>query len=121
MLDDLNTGNMAGLTFAEIEKQHPNEYAARKQDKLLYRWPGFGGEGYLDLIVRLRPLIVELERTTESLVLITHRAVVRILITYFLGIHRDDINDIRLPRDTVYCFDIVSYCRTLLHLGVGQL
>lgn len=79
MLDDLNFGNMAGLTIEQIATQHPNEFAARKRDKLRYRWPGLGGEGYVDLIVRLRPLIVELERTTDSLVLITHRAVMRIL------------------------------------------
>lgn len=108
MLDDLNAGAMAGLTVEEIVVQHPLEYAARKRDKLLYRWPGLGGEGYVDLIVRLRPLIVELERTTDHLVLITHRAVVRVLITYFLGIQRDDLGDIQLPKDTVYCFDIVS-------------
>ncbi|KAI0474512.1 6-phosphofructo-2-kinase-domain-containing protein [Xylaria cf. heliscus] len=109
MLDDLNFGNMAGLTIEQIAAQHPHEFAARKRDKLQYRWPGLGGEGYVDLIVRLRPLIVELERTTDHLILITHRAVMRILVTYFLGIHRDDINEMQMPRDTVYCFDIEPY------------
>ncbi|TRX97209.1 hypothetical protein FHL15_002003 [Xylaria flabelliformis] len=109
MLDDLNFGNMSGLTIEQIATQHPNEFAARKRDKLQYRWPGLGGEGYVDLIVRLRPLIVELERTTDHLILITHRAVVRILVTYFLGIHRDDLGEVQMPRDTVYCFDIEPY------------
>ncbi|KAI1129160.1 6-phosphofructo-2-kinase-domain-containing protein [Nemania abortiva] len=109
MLDDLNAGSMAGLTFDEIAKQHPEEYAARRRDKLHYRWPGLGGEGYVDLIVRLRPLIVELERTTDSLVLITHRAVVRILVFYFLGMSRDGLGDVQMPQDTIYCFDIEPY------------
>ncbi|KAI0399552.1 6-phosphofructo-2-kinase-domain-containing protein [Xylaria palmicola] len=109
MLDDLNAGTMVGLTFEEIAGQHPEEYAARRRDKLRYRWPGLGGEGYGDLIVRLRPLIVELERTTDSLILITHRAVVRILITYFLGIQRDVLGEVQMPRDTVFCFDIEPY------------
>ncbi|TGJ88739.1 hypothetical protein E0Z10_g45 [Xylaria hypoxylon] len=109
MLDDLNAGTMAGLTLDEIVKQYPDEFAARRHDKLNYRWPGLGGEGYIDLIVRLRPLIVELERTTDNLVLITHRAVVRILVTYFLGIQRDGLGDIHMPRDTIYCFDIEPY------------
>ncbi|KAI8953553.1 6-phosphofructo-2-kinase-domain-containing protein [Xylaria longipes] len=118
MLDDLNFGNMAGLTIEQIATEHPNEFAARKRDKLQYRWPGLGGEGYVDLIVRLRPLIVELERTTDHLVLITHRAVVRILVTYFLGIHRDDLGEVQMPRDTVYCFDIEPYgisCRPFMY------
>jgi 6-phosphofructo-2-kinase len=108
MLDGMNAGDMAGLTFDEIAKKHPHEYAARKRDKLLYRWPGLGGEGYVDLIVRLRPLIVELERTTDCLIMITHRAVVRVLLTYFLGIQRDDLGEVQMPRETVYCFDVVS-------------
>ncbi|KAI0107153.1 6-phosphofructo-2-kinase-domain-containing protein [Nemania sp. FL0031] len=109
MLDDLNAGNMAGLTFDEIAEQHPQEYAARRRDKFRYRWPGLGGEGYDDLIVRMRPLIVELERTTDNLVLITHRAVVRILVTYFLGISRSSLGDIQMPQDTIFCFDIEPY------------
>lgn len=108
MLDDLNAGALMGLTFEEIAERYPEEYAARKRDRLNYRSPGLGGEGYLDLIVRLRPLIVELERTTDNLMIITHRAVIRILVTYFLGIQRDGIGDVQMPRDTIYCFDIVS-------------
>ncbi|KAI0974086.1 6-phosphofructo-2-kinase-domain-containing protein [Xylaria arbuscula] len=109
LLDGVNSGLMAGLTFEEIATQYPEEYAARKRDKLNYRWPGLGGEGYVDLIVRLRPLIVELERTTDNLILITHRAVVRILVTYFLGIQRDGLGELQMPRDTIYCFDIEPY------------
>ncbi|KAI1355160.1 6-phosphofructo-2-kinase-domain-containing protein [Xylaria sp. FL0043] len=109
MLDDMNAGVMTGLTFDEIARQYPDEYAARRRDKLNYRFPGLGGEGYVDLIVRLRPLIVELERTTDNLILITHRAVVRILVTYFLGIQRDGLGEVQMPRDTIYCFDIEPY------------
>jgi hypothetical protein len=115
MLDGMNAGDMAGLTFDEIAKKHPHEYAARKRDKLLYRWPGLGGEGYVDLIVRLRPLIVELERTTDCLIMITHRAVVRVLLTYFLGIQRDDLGEVQMPRETVYCFDVVSIVHRRLY------
>ncbi|KAI1109273.1 6-phosphofructo-2-kinase-domain-containing protein [Nemania sp. NC0429] len=108
MLDDLNAGAMAGLTRSEVAARHPAEHAARARDRLRYRWPGLGGEGYVDLIVRLRPLIVELERTTDHIVLITHRAVVRVLAAYFLGIEQDGLGEVRLPRESVYCFDVVS-------------
>lgn len=109
MLDDLNAGAMAGLTRAEIAARHPSEHAARARDRLRYRWPGLGGEGYVDLVVRLRPLIVELERTTDHVVLITHRAIVRVLAAYFLGIERDGLGEVRMPRDAVYCFDVEPY------------
>ena len=39
MLDDLNAGDMTGLTFPEIESLHPSVFSARRRDRLLYRWP----------------------------------------------------------------------------------
>ncbi|KAH6680888.1 6-phosphofructo-2-kinase [Halenospora varia] len=109
MLDDLNAGDMAGLTFDEIAILHPGEYAARRRYKLLYRYPGLGGEGYVDLINRLRPVIVEVERMSDHLLIITHRAVVRILLAYFSGLQRDDLGELVIPKDSVFCFEMKPY------------
>ena len=38
----------------------------RQKDKLNYRYPGPAGESYRDVIERLRPMIVELERQVCS-------------------------------------------------------
>lgn len=99
MLDDVNAGDMAGLTFEEIATLHPAVYAARKQHKLLYRWPGLGGECYLDLIHRLRPVILELERRKDHMLLVAHRAVVRVLLSYFLDLRRDDLAEMVIPKN----------------------
>jgi hypothetical protein len=53
------------------------------QDQLRYQWPG--GESYLDVIERLRPIILELERTQCSVVVIAPRAILRVLYAYFAG------------------------------------
>jgi 6-phosphofructo-2-kinase len=37
-----------------MRKIFPREYEARAGDKLHYRYPGVGGESYLDLIMRLQ-------------------------------------------------------------------
>lgn len=37
---------------------YPVEYAKRQADKLHYRYPGVGGESYLDVIERVRPVII---------------------------------------------------------------
>jgi broad specificity phosphatase PhoE len=39
VLDEIQAGIFDGWTYAEIEKQRPEEFAARKKDKLSYRWP----------------------------------------------------------------------------------
>lgn len=57
MLDELNSGYMEGMTYESIKEKYPEEYALRKQDKLQYRYPGPGGEGYLDIISRVRKVV----------------------------------------------------------------
>lgn len=50
-------------------------YEARLKDKLNYRYPGAGGESYADVIQRIRPIIVELERQRRSVLVVCHLAV----------------------------------------------
>ena len=43
-LDEIDSGALCtGLTYEEVGQQYPEEYAARKEDKLGYRYP-HGGE-----------------------------------------------------------------------------
>lgn len=35
------------MTYAEIKKHYPDEYKARQENKLYYRYPGMGGESYI--------------------------------------------------------------------------
>ncbi|RFU33193.1 hypothetical protein B7463_g3135, partial [Scytalidium lignicola] len=109
MLDDLNPGHVAGLTFNEIAELYPDEFAARRRDKLLFRWSGQGGEGYVDVINRLQAVIIELERVRHHLLLVTHRAVVRVLLAYFLDLQRDDLPDMKVPKDHLFCLEPRPY------------
>ncbi|XP_077013753.1 6-phosphofructo-2-kinase/fructose-2,6-bisphosphatase 2 isoform X8 [Tamandua tetradactyla] len=81
ILNEIDAGVCEEMTYAEIEKQYPEEFALRDQEKYLYRYPG--GESYQDLVQRLEPVIMELERQGNVLV-ITHQAVMRCLLAYFL-------------------------------------
>jgi 6-phosphofructo-2-kinase/fructose-2,6-biphosphatase len=70
-LDEMNAGVCDGMTYLEIKETMPEEYQARKQDKLRYRYPR--GESYLDVIQRLEPVIIELERQRSPVVVIAHQ------------------------------------------------
>ena len=109
MLDELNAGIMEGLTYTSIQTVHPAEYALRKRDKLHYRYPGPGGEGYLDIINRLRPVIVELERMTDHVLLVGHRSVARVLLAYFRGLKREEVADLDVPIGMLYCLEPKPY------------
>lgn len=114
LLDDLNAGDMAGLTFEEIAEQYPDVYAARKQHKMRYRWPGLGGESYADLIHRLKPVIVEVERMREHLLIISHRAVVRVLLAYYLDLRKSDLPDMVVPKTRAFLLQPVRVLRSRL-------
>ncbi|KAM3567085.1 hypothetical protein VYU27_010764, partial [Nannochloropsis oceanica] len=71
-LDELFAGVCDGMTYEEIEKHYPEEFARRNIDKLAYRYPR--GESYLDVIARLEPIIIEMERHREPLLIVGHQA-----------------------------------------------
>jgi 6-phosphofructo-2-kinase len=109
MLDELNAGHMEGMTYADIKTEHADEYEHRKKDKLAYRYPGPGGEGYLDIINRVRPVIVELERMTDHCLLVTHRSVARVLLAYFQNLNREDVADLDCPLGLLYQLEPKPY------------
>jgi 6-phosphofructo-2-kinase len=109
MLDELNAGIMEGLTYDEIKTRFADEFDRRKKDKLQYRYPGPGGEGYLDVINRIRPVIVELERMTDHCLLITHRSVARVLLAYFQNLNREDVADLDCPLGMLYQMEPKPY------------
>ncbi|EGW32336.1 uncharacterized protein SPAPADRAFT_50901 [Spathaspora passalidarum NRRL Y-27907] len=109
MLNELGGGKFEGMTYDEIQHKHPREFEARLKDKLSYRYPGVGGESYLDVLTRLRPLITELERTTDHLLIISHRVVLRILLAYFLNLDKSAIGELDVPLHTLYCLESKPY------------
>ena len=96
------------MTYEEIKHRHKDEYELRRHDKLHYRYPGQGGEGYLDIINRLRAVIVEVERMTDHVLLVGHRSVVRVLLAYFKGLKREDVADLDAPLGVLYMLEPVS-------------
>lgn len=98
-LDEIDAGLCEGLTYREIGAQFPAEAAARHKDKLSYRYPQ--GESYLDVIRRLEPAIIEIERQTRDVLVIGHQAVNRALYGYFLEKPREEIPHLDMPLHTV--------------------
>ena len=97
------------MTYREIEELYPKEYNARKYNKLYYRYPGMGGESYLDVIHRVNPLIVELERMTDNILIVTHQVVLRIILAYFLDVDKESVPNMPVPLHTVYCLEPKPY------------
>lgn len=109
MLNELGGGKFDGMTYDEIQTKYPKEFDSRIKNKLTYRYPGVGGESYLDVLVRLRPVINEIERTTDHLLIVSHRVVLRVLLAYFLNLDKSTIVDLDVPLHTLYCLELKPY------------
>jgi broad specificity phosphatase PhoE/predicted kinase len=98
-LDEIDAGICDGMSYEQIRQQLPDEYEARRRDKFHYRYPR--GESYQDLIQRLEPVIIELERTRKPVLVIAHNAIARALYAYFQGIAPDKCPHLAIPLHTV--------------------
>jgi 6-phosphofructo-2-kinase / fructose-2,6-biphosphatase 1 len=99
-LDEIDAGVCDGMTYEEIAEKFPEEFARRDDDKYNYRYPG--GESYRDLVARLEPVIMELERTTAPVLVIAHQALLRCLLAYFLDKRSEELPYISVPLHTVF-------------------
>ncbi len=98
-LNEIEAGACDGMTYGEIRQRFPEQYQARNRDKLDYRYPQ--GESYTDVIQRVEPVVLELERQRRPVLIISHQAVLRALYGYLMGRDREEIPHVSVPLHTV--------------------
>uniref|UniRef100_A0A8C5ATA3 6-phosphofructo-2-kinase/fructose-2,6-biphosphatase 4a n=2 Tax=Gadus morhua TaxID=8049 RepID=A0A8C5ATA3_GADMO len=106
VLNEIDAGVCEEMMYEEIQESHPLEFALRDQDKYRYRYPK--GESYEDLVQRLEPAIMELERQ-ENVLVICHQAVMRCLLAYFLDKTAEELPYLKCPLHTVLKLTPVAY------------
>uniref|UniRef100_A0A8C4NAA2 6-phosphofructo-2-kinase/fructose-2,6-biphosphatase 4b n=1 Tax=Eptatretus burgeri TaxID=7764 RepID=A0A8C4NAA2_EPTBU len=105
-LNEIDAGVCEELTYEKIQEKYPEEFALRDQDKFHYRYPK--GESYQDVVHRLEPVIMELERQ-ENVLVICHQAVIRCLLAYFLDKTSGELPYQRCPLHVVLKLTPVAY------------
>ncbi|CAD6190700.1 unnamed protein product [Caenorhabditis auriculariae] len=93
-LDEIDAGICEGLTYEDIQQRYPNQAEDRARDKYHYRYPS--GESYEDVVSRLEPVIMELERQANVLV-VSHQAVLRCILAYFYDLPLSGLPYIETP------------------------
>uniref|UniRef100_A0A8C6L5W8 6-phosphofructo-2-kinase/fructose-2,6-biphosphatase 4 n=1 Tax=Nothobranchius furzeri TaxID=105023 RepID=A0A8C6L5W8_NOTFU len=106
VLNEIDAGVCEELMYEEIQENYPLEFALRDQDKYRYRYPK--GESYEDLVQRLEPVIMELERQ-ENVLVICHQAVMRCLLAYFLDKTAEELPYLKCPLHAVLKLTPVAY------------
>jgi 6-phosphofructo-2-kinase/fructose-2,6-biphosphatase 2 len=105
-LNEIDAGICEEMTYEEIQVKYPDEFALRDEDKFRYRYPK--GESYKDLVATLEPVIMELERQQNVLV-VGHQAVLRCLLAYFLDKSADALPYLKVPLHTIIKLTPVAY------------
>lgn len=107
ILEDLDPGTCSGMTRSEFQTQREEEYQQSLKHPLVFRYPK--GENYIDVMHRIEPLLFELERTRDSVLVIAPRAVLRCMFCYFMGENVESIPQINVEQHTIYELQPKSY------------
>ncbi|OJD15321.1 hypothetical protein AJ78_04405 [Emergomyces pasteurianus Ep9510] len=106
-MSQLNPGVCEKMSERRIRSEYPDEVAKHELDPYHHRYPR--AESYHDLAVRLEPIILELERERNDLLIIAHESVLRVLYGYLMACNAADIPFLSFPRDEIIEIIPASY------------
>ncbi|KAF2140489.1 uncharacterized protein K452DRAFT_327366 [Aplosporella prunicola CBS 121167] len=106
-MSQLNPGVCERMSENKIRIEYPVEVAKHEADPYHHRYPR--AESYHDLAVRLEPIILELEREQNDLLIIAHESVLRVLYGYLMACNATDIPKLDFPRDEIIEIIPASY------------
>ncbi|DBA03027.1 TPA: hypothetical protein N0F65_003215, partial [Lagenidium giganteum] len=113
-LDEIDAGVCDGLTYEQVAEEMPEEYLARKNNKLHYRYPR--GESYQDVIHRLEPVITELMRMDQPVLIVAHQAILRVLYAYLTNKSPSECPTLNIPLHVVIQVTPKAYqCEEVWH------
>ncbi|KAJ9142608.1 6-phosphofructo-2-kinase/fructose-2, 6-bisphosphate 2-phosphatase [Pleurostoma richardsiae] len=98
-MSQINPGVCEKLSERAIRAIYPEEVELHELDPYHHRYPR--AESYHDLAVRLEPIILELEREQNDLLIIAHESVLRVLYAYLMHCSTMDIPKLKFPRDEI--------------------
>ncbi|ODV84991.1 hypothetical protein CANARDRAFT_222438 [[Candida] arabinofermentans NRRL YB-2248] len=109
MLNDLGCGSVDSIKEEDFRLNYSMQYKDQLMNKLSFRFPGLGGESYLDVIARLRPIIIELERLKDHVLIISHRVIIRVLLCYFMNLNKEMLTELDVQHGYLYCIEPKPY------------
>jgi probable phosphoglycerate mutase len=104
-LAEIHHGVIAGLCYADIQRDHPDVIEGRRKDKYHYRFPG--GESYADADTRARAALAALARSGSRYPLIvSHEMIGRMLLRNLLSQDVHEALQWQHPHNVIYGVDV---------------
>ncbi|KAF5871151.1 putative 6-phosphofructo-2-kinase fructose bisphosphatase protein [Botrytis fragariae] len=106
-MSQLNPGICEKLSEKAMKRLYPDEVRMHELDPYHHRYPR--AESYHDLAVRMEPIILELEREQNDLLIIAHESVLRVLYGYLMACDAMNIPTLKFPRNEIIEIIPASY------------
>ncbi|CZT06018.1 related to 6-phosphofructo-2-kinase/fructose-2,6-bisphosphate 2-phosphatase [Rhynchosporium graminicola] len=106
-MSQINPGDCEKLSENAIRRMYPEEVGKHEMDPYHHRYPR--AESYHDLAVRLEPIILELEREQNDLLIVAHESVLRVLYGYLMACDAMHIPTLKFPRNQIIEIIPASY------------
>ncbi|GAB7080563.1 bifunctional nucleoside/nucleotide kinase/histidine phosphatase family protein [Megalodesulfovibrio paquesii] len=101
--DEIDAGICEGMTYDEMRRTLPQEFAARSADKYQYTYPG--GESYALLQARVGRGLKKalwLSGVSQNICIVGHQAANRAILAQFLFRRLQDVPYINIPQEKFY-------------------
>jgi len=100
-LNPMDTGICLGIPMQYMSASFPDEFRMWMEapDRARYRIPG--GESLMDVVERLTPFVIEIERQKRPVVVVSHLSTLQVLLAYFKGVPLQECIDLECPMNTV--------------------
>jgi 6-phosphofructo-2-kinase/fructose-2,6-biphosphatase 4 len=118
-MSQMNPGVCEKMSEKRIREEFPDEVAKHEADPYHHRYPR--AESYHDLAVRMEPIILELEREENDLLIIAHESVLRVLYGYLMACSAADIPKLDFPRDEIIEIIPSSYNNVIKRIKIPGL
>ncbi|KAF2834239.1 6-phosphofructo-2-kinase/fructose-2,6-bisphosphatase-like protein [Patellaria atrata CBS 101060] len=118
-MSQMNPGVCEKMSEKRIREEFPMEVAKHESDPYHHRYPR--AESYHDLAVRLEPIILELERENNDLLIIAHESVLRVLYGYLMACNAADIPKLSFPRNEIIEIIPASYNNVAKRITIPDL
>lgn len=108
-LNPMSTGIAMGVPLQHLKESFPDEWRRFQEagDKVHHRVTG--GESLADVVARLQPLVIEIEREKRPVLIVSHLSTLQVLYAYFKSLPLSSCPDIQLPMNQLIEFSPHQY------------
>lgn len=114
-LDEISSGDLDSITYAEFERKFPKLAKARQKDK--YHWCFPNGESYESATERVRPLLDSLKSKQGNYAIVGHQGINRAILGYLLNLSKTEIPYLVTPNDVIFVIETKSKGVHHIHEG----